>query len=122
MTQEVSEIAKQLVSEFGSKELPKGRPHELEIEIKRSLTAIAGRIDDGYNISVRTGELPSTPEDEEVSEESAQLARYASDVQERSQALTFMNLTGSPILGLSRSVEEPEPEAQADTDQSVQPD
>ena len=107
MQEGTTEIARALVEEFRSERLPRGRPQQLEIEVKRSLLQIAERIDDGYNISVRVGELP--PADEEVEDESIdagrvarrELAEQVRAVEERtSRSRSLMNLSGNPILSL----------------------
>jgi len=105
MAKEVPEIAKELVSEFLSERLPAGRTFELEMAITKSLTAVAGRIDEGYNISVRTGPLPHPSAPEEETEEEAKLARIVTGVQSKSKSLSYMNLSGSPILSPPPSVE-----------------
>ncbi len=106
MQQGTTEIARALVEEFKCERLPEGRPHQLEIEVKRSLLQVAKRIDDGYNISVRVGELPQA--DEEVKDDEGagadtaarrELAEQVRAVEERtSRSRSLMNLTGGPIL------------------------
>jgi len=99
MASQTTEIAESLVTEFASEKLPHLRPNELKIEIRRSLLVMADRIDDGYNISVRTGPLPEAAgEDESPDTPAAQLRGHAASVQSRSESLKFMNLTGNPIL------------------------
>lgn len=108
MQQGTTEIARAIVEEFKSERLPEGREFQLEIEVRRSLLKIAERIDDGYNISVRVGELP--PAEEEAEEwvgdgpEAAarlELIDQVRAVEERtSRSRNLMNLTGSPILSL----------------------
>lgn len=108
MQEGTTQIARALVEEYKSEQLPEGRPYQLEIEVNRSLLKIAERIDDGYNISVRVGELP--PTDEEVEDDarlaadtaaSPQLAEQVRAVeQRRGRSRSLMNLTGSPILSL----------------------
>jgi hypothetical protein len=105
MATEVGRIAAEVVAEFAHTDLPNGRPNELEVEVSRSLLQIAGRIDDSYNISVRTGPLPlGSSEDEEGGEDSSQVedevTSFAREVQAGRDAMQFMNLTGTPILSL----------------------
>lgn len=108
MQQGVTEIARAIVEEFKSDRLPEGREFQLEIEVRRSLLKVAERIDDGYNISVRVGELPASndvPEDEAATDSESlsqhQLAAQVQAVEERSgRARRFINLSGSPILSL----------------------
>jgi hypothetical protein len=102
-----------LVDEFASENLPKGRTHELEIAVTRSLRAIAGRVDHGYNIAVRVGTLPPADEgeegelttDSELDTERRELEDRIRAVEERTCSLTFMNLSGSRILSLDRSMD-----------------
>lgn len=106
MAEAVDEIATTLVSEYAHGNLPDGRPNELQIEIRRSLIALADRIDDRYNIAVRTGPVPELAEEADAEDgsevvDSDGLLRFASEVLERGPAMQFINLTGSPILGLS---------------------
>jgi hypothetical protein len=110
MQQGTTEIAKALIAEFGSARLPAGRPMELEIEVRRSLLKIAERIDDGYNISVRAGELPPATEDEgaDPAEDSDRevLAEQVRAVEERAErSRHLINLTGAPILSLEYPAE-----------------
>ncbi|MCP3879246.1 MAG: hypothetical protein GY701_12790 [Sulfitobacter sp.] len=109
MAREVETIASELVREFAVADLPAGRANELEIEIRRSLTSIAGRVDDRYNISVRTGPIPELEADgdeEHTEAEIDEVTRLAREVQGGYNALQFMNLTGSPILGLQATSDE----------------
>jgi len=107
----VTEIARALVEEFQSDRLPQGRNFQLEIEVKRSLLQIAERIDDGYSISVRAGELPPLEGESDVDDAGggtvSELVNQVRAVGERSvRARTLMNLTGSPILSLDASSDE----------------
>lgn len=76
--------------------------------MRRSLLKIAERIDDGYNISVRVGELPPAEEEAEESDGDSpevavrrELTDQVSAVEERTgRSRNLMNLTGSPILSL----------------------
>lgn len=104
-----TEIARAIVEEFKSERLPEGREFQLEIEVRRSLLKVAERIDDGYNIAVRVGELPPAEEEGEETEygDSAEaaarreLTEQVRAVEERtSRSRSLMNLTGSPILSL----------------------
>lgn len=109
MQQGTTEIAKAIVEEFKSERLPKGREFQLEIEVRRSLLKVAERIDDGYNISVRVGELPPADEEDEETEggdgpEVAtrhELTEQVRAVEARAaRSRNLMNLSGSPILSL----------------------
>lgn len=121
MEKGVTEVATALVAEFASDRLPEGRSHELEVAVTRSLRAIAGRIDDGYNIAVRVGALPVADEEEEeaIDDQSAaarrELEEQVQAVEERTRSLNFMNLSGSRILSLDPSVNAAEDTATPDT-------
>ena len=104
-----TEIARAIVEEFKSERLPEGREFQLEIEVRRSLLKVAERIDDGYNIAVRVGELPPAEEEGEETEDGdsaeaaarRELTEQVRAVEERtSRSRSLMNLTGSPILSL----------------------
>lgn len=108
MQQDTTEIARAIVEEFKSDRLPEGREFQLEIEVRRSLLKVAERIDDGYNISVRVGELPPPGEeaDDEDGGNAEDAARRALTEQVRAvedrtgRSRNLMNLTGAPILSL----------------------
>ena len=70
-----------------------------------SLNALANRIDRGYNVEVRAGELPlPSDEGDENAEPESQEERDTREIVERVQAkqegLKFSNATGQPILAL----------------------
>lgn len=116
MERGTAELAKDLVEEYASQRLPEGRSHELEISVTRSLRGIAGRIDDGYNISVRVGvlaaadeEAEDVPTDDQIPPELREQVRL---VEERARAFEFMNLSGSRIL----SLDDPKSESRSDSD------
>lgn len=95
----IAQLADELLAEFGQNVEP-DRVNELRVELKLSLNKIANRIDRGYNVDVRAGELP--PEDEEALDDAeAAATRHAAEaIAAKQQALQFMNLTGRPILEL----------------------
>lgn len=109
-------LAKALVEEYASQRLPEGRVNELEISVTRSLRGIAGRIDDGYNISVRVGVLDAADEEADDAQTEDQvppeLREQVRLVEERARAFEFMNLSGRRIL----SLEDPESEPDSDSD------
>jgi hypothetical protein len=81
------------------------RMHEVSMELKLSLNAIANRIDKGYHIEVRVQPLevdPAAADDETNSNgsEAADLIRHIEAVQSRSQRMRFLDPAGSPILAL----------------------
>lgn len=108
MQQGTTEIARAMVEEFKFDRLPEGREFQLEIEVRRSLLKVAERIDDGYNISVRVGELPPPDEDTDDEDGSSPEAAARRDLTEQVRAVedrtgrsrNLVNLTGAPILSL----------------------
>lgn len=100
----VGELVEELLAEFGEG-VEEGRKNELRKDLRRSLTAIANRIDGGYDIEVRTGELPEDDEEmpDGVTEDTAQVARV---IAARQRGMRFMNLTGKPILELPEADDE----------------
>jgi hypothetical protein len=96
----LAELASDLRDEFRAEQDARG--NELLLEIRRSLRAIANRIDEGFNFEVRHEPLPEpAPEeaDGEASEGDAG-AGYSQMVQDRLAGLRWMNLSGSRILEL----------------------
>jgi len=78
-----------------------------------SLNALATRVDLGYNVEVRAGELPPTPDDEPDTEDSVDPeTRAATDaIRSKQKSLEFMNVSGKPILRLEQP-EEPSKDEQ----------
>ncbi len=104
MDKDLSSIASEIIAQFGVDRLPEGRDNELNIQIKRSLTAIAGRIDEGFNISVRTGPIPGVAEDQEqASDEDLKLLTTVTQIKAMSKDLSYINQTGVPILSISQA-------------------
>lgn len=97
----IDDLAAELTREFAASVLPPGRENELQVEITHSLRSIAGRIDHGYNVSVRTSVLPAPGEDEEESEEDARVRAASQEVESRRERMQFMNRTGESILELT---------------------
>lgn len=94
---EVDKIASQLISKYKSQRVDDHRANELRISITHSLSAIADRIDNGFNIAVRAGPPPELPEEDEDeasaggdNEVARITARYAAEVTERTSKLEFM--------------------------------
>lgn len=109
----------QLVDELleANQRTDRGRANELRTELVNSLNALANRIDQGYNVEVRAGEVPE-PEDEEEeeSEETAKRRELARAVLEKQKSLQFMNLTGRPILELHEVTEPGSLDTEPDTE------
>jgi hypothetical protein len=104
MAKDIGQLVDELLAEH--QQADQGRANELRTELVQTLNALANRIDRGYSVDVRAGEVPE-PEDEadepEETTERRRLARAVLDMQKRIQ---FRKLTGSPILELP---EGPEP-------------
>jgi hypothetical protein len=84
-----------------------GRPFEMKVEVKRSLTQLAKRIDEGYSIEVRAF-VPSEEEDEEADEaQPDEVVEIARQITERQPRMRRMNLTGKPILELPEGDDDP---------------
>jgi hypothetical protein len=88
------------------------RKNELRMELKVSLNGLANRIDKGYSVDVRVGELPPPPgpDDENAEPESKEERAkrvIVQQVQAMQESLKYTNPTGEPILSL--------PESTADT-------
>jgi hypothetical protein len=99
MADGIDEIVEELLEEFGQ-DIEEGRKHELREALKHALNGMANRVDRGYNLEVRAGELPE-PEEDEPEDEDAKRARAVADaIAAKRNALQFMNLTGKPILQL----------------------
>jgi hypothetical protein len=71
--------------------------------LRLQLNALADRIDRGYNVDVRTGELPAGDDEEgEEIELDEETRAAAEEVQSKQRSLQFMNVTGKPILHLEQ--------------------
>jgi hypothetical protein len=110
MSEEIAAIVNDLVAKKEKED--KARANELRKELTDSLNALANRIDRGYSMEVRAGELPEPePEDDETEEgaEEQLLREMVQQVRAMQGRLTFANLSGSPILELPESIDESEP-------------
>jgi hypothetical protein len=76
------------------------RQRELHVEVKRSLTRMANRIDEGYSIEVRSFTPPDDDDEEAAEGVSEESVRAAREITERQPRMRTMNLTGRPILEL----------------------
>lgn len=78
-----------------------GRLNELRNELTRQLNALAERIDRGFDVEVRAGEIPESTDDEVDEDETDQATREATrTVLDAQKNLEFMNVSGKPILSL----------------------
>jgi len=73
-----------------------GRKNELRTELRKSLNKLANRIDQGYNIDVRAGDVPAEAQGDDDGVTSA-----VSSIRNASPNLKFINRSGLPILSLS---------------------
>jgi hypothetical protein len=107
MSEEIEAIVNDLLAKKEKQDKP--RANELRKELTDSLNALANRIDRGYSMEVRAGELPEPePEDDEAAEsaEEKKLRGMVEQVQAMQDRLKFANLSGSPILELPESIDE----------------
>ena len=105
----MSQVVEDVIEITIRNELPRvdgPRTNELRTELKLSLNAFANRIDRGYNIDVRAGEID--PAEEEDSENGNTTTIALRTIAETSPNLRFINRTGQPILEL------PEPATEDD--------
>lgn len=100
MAIDIQALAEKIVEEHGHRLRGEGRSHEVRMDVTRSLTAIAHRIDEGYSIEIRSYDLPEGEEDDEEPHDGVppQAEKARRIVAERQPRLRAMNLTGKPIL------------------------
>lgn len=101
MGAKIREIVEQILAEAPSDGVDDARQNELKIEINLRLNQMAERIDRGYNVQVRTGELPQPieGEEDEVALDDSTL-RAVNVVLGKQETLEFVNVSGEPILKL----------------------
>jgi hypothetical protein len=102
MQQEIELIVEEII--VSAKHGDEGRLNELRRELTLSLNGLATRIDHGYNVEVRVGELPPPPgEDEDVEDSVDPETRSATEaIRSKQKSLEFMNVSGKPILSLEQ--------------------
>jgi hypothetical protein len=101
MDKKTREIADELIERF-SKEA-EDRNNELRTELRLQLNALAQRVDRGYNIEVRTGELPESVDgDEEGTTLDADTQKAAETILEGQASIQYMNVSGTPVLHLEQ--------------------
>ena len=104
VTRDVKAIVNDVLKEASG--IEKGRRNELRKELTVSLNAMANRIDRGYNIEIRVGEIepPSDEEDEKsMSAEERKRRDIVEKIRAKQENLKFANVTGQPILTLPES-------------------
>jgi hypothetical protein len=109
----IEQLTEELIDQHAAPTLDEGRRNELRKEIRDSLNAIANRIDRRYHIDVRAG-LPPEPEDEDDEEggpppeEDPTTVAAREAVLSKREGMSYLNLTGSPILELPEGSPEEE--------------
>jgi hypothetical protein len=99
MEDKIREIAEGVVAEAELSDT--GRSNELKTEVTLALKGLAQRIDHGFDIEVRAGEISESSEDDADETESDRAIREAAKVILDAQpGLEFMNVSGRPILSL----------------------
>ena len=97
MDQGIKALVNELLKQ-AQPEIDKGRKNELRKELTVSLNALANRIDRGYSVEVRAGEI-EPPADEKEEKEMSADERAKRDVieqvLEKQESLKFANLTGN---------------------------
>jgi hypothetical protein len=97
---EIEKIVEEVIA--GSDLADEARLNELRTDLKLQLNALAQRIDHGYNVEVRTGELPEPDEDDEDDVFGAATREAVETVLEAQKSIRYMNSTGRPILHLEQ--------------------
>lgn len=105
MEQEIERIVDEII--VSAKQGDQGRLNELRRDLTLSLNALATRVDLGYNVEVRAGELPPPPDDEaDVEDPVDPETRSATEaIRSKQKSLEFMNVSGKPILTLEQPEE-----------------
>lgn len=100
MSEGIESLAEELLEEASTPPDP-GRANELRVELKLSLNGLANRIDRGFNVEVRAGEVEAPSDDEagDVPELEAQ-REAARLVKAKQRELQFRRRDGHPILEL----------------------
>lgn len=111
MAAEIRAITENVISEASLAD--EGRLNELRNELTRQLNALAERIDRGFDVEVRAGEIPESTDDEIDEDEVDQATRKATKtVLDAQKDLEFMNVSGKPILSLEQPIEDPAGESE----------
>ena len=97
MMKAIEDVSDEIIEDHKSKHKD-GRDHELKNGLRIALQKLANRIDRGFHIEVRIGELPEPEEGEDYDEE---LSEHSEIIKGASKALEFINLEGEPILQLA---------------------
>jgi hypothetical protein len=101
MDADIEGIVDDLLNQYAPSDSARG--NELRNHLAASLHQLAGRIDRGYGVEVRAGELPEesySADDETASPLAADLAAAINVIRQSARALDFLNVEGEPILAL----------------------
>lgn len=108
MQKEIEKLTKEIDKKYCTVK-DNRRRNELKNAVRISLKKIAIRIDNGYNIEVRTEPLPEPEGDAKESNEQAQQRIQIKIIQDASKTMQFMRLEGEPLLSLPESEENEKP-------------
>ncbi|MEN8735555.1 MAG: hypothetical protein ABF329_12150 [Lentimonas sp.] len=103
MYKAIEEVSDDIIDQHKSKH-QNGRDNELKNGLRIALKKLANRIDRGFHIEVRIGELPEPEDGEEVDEE---LAEHSEIIKGASKSLEFIHLEGEPMLQLKEEASPP---------------
>ncbi len=113
MSSGIENIGEQLLDDLDTAVKDRNRLNELKVELRLSLNSIANRIDAGYHIDVRVGELPESTDEgggEDAGGAASPQSTAIGHITSAHEGLQFIRLAGSPILQL------PEPDGEAEPD------
>lgn len=112
MAAEIEEFVEELLEQADS--LETGRANELRKELKDSLNSLANRIDRGYSLEVRAGELPQPEEEPEgaTADTQTELRETVAAVRAAQERIKFAELSGKPILELPEAEDKATPGTQ----------
>jgi hypothetical protein len=99
MEEKIREIVEEVLKE--SEITDEGRLNELRKDLTVRVNALAERIDNGYDVAVRAGDLPESVEGE-AEELDPNTKKATETVLEAQKSLEFMNVEGKAILSLKR--------------------
>lgn len=105
MRKEVQVIVEEVISR--AKLDDQARLNELRNDLTRQISALADRVDRGFDVEIRAGEIPESTEDEADEDDvDTETRKAARTVLEAQKSLEFMNVSGKPILSLEESAED----------------
>jgi len=122
MKEDVKQITEEVIAKAQLED--QDRLNELRSEVTRQLSALAERIDRGFDIEVRAGEIPEQTEDEDGEGEDIDpdIRAAAEAVLEAQRSIEFMNVSGKTILSLEPPDEPEENETGAGNNSSDEAD